>query len=67
MTMLDAQWDRALRLAQAIERLAGREETARVRGHVSRVVAVDEAAAQWGISRRQVYVLPRRFGASRVW
>lgn len=61
--MPDAQWERALRQAQAIRRLAGREDIARVRGHVSKVAAVDEAAAELGISRRQVYVLLRRFRA----
>lgn len=68
LAMPDAQWDHAVRQAEVIKHLAEGKNADGARRHVSRVAAVDEAAAELGISRRQVYVLLQRFraGSGRV-
>jgi putative transposase len=53
LTVPDEVWDLAVRRAEAIERLDGLREVGRGAG--------DEAAAELGVSRRQVYVLLRRW------
>lgn len=60
LTLSDAQWERACLQAKVIERLATRDSPS--------LAATDEAGLELGISRRQVYVLLRRFrqGSGRV-
>jgi putative transposase len=53
LTVPDEVWDLAVRRAEVIERLDGLREVGRG--------AADEAAAELGVSRRQVYVLLRRW------
>ncbi|HWS37889.1 MAG TPA: helix-turn-helix domain-containing protein [Actinoplanes sp.] len=53
LTASSVAWDLAVRRAEVIGRLAGLDEV----GHR----CADEAAAEFGLSRRQVYVLLRRW------
>lgn len=64
----EADWSRAVRQAEVIRRLADCRDVPGRRGRVPRVVLVDEAAQELGVSRRQVYVLLRRWraGSGRV-
>ncbi len=64
LTMLPAGWVRVLRQAEVIHCLAGCTDDVGGRGRGCRVAAIDEAAAELGVSRRQMYVLPQRFRAS---
>jgi hypothetical protein len=56
LTMPDDVWDRTKLISAAIAPLAAQSVVGRV--------AVDAVAASLGISRRQVYVLPRHFRAA---
>src|SRR5690349_8080845 len=63
-----ARWDRVLRQAEVIRCLSECADDAGGRGSGCRVAAIDEAAAELGVSRRQMYVLLQRFraGSGRV-
>lgn len=63
LTLPSARWDRVLGQAEVIRCLAECADDAGGRGSGCRVAAIDEAAAELGASRRQMYVLLRRFRA----
>ena len=63
LTLPSARWDRVLRQAEVIRCLAECADDAGGRGSGCRVAAIDEAAAELGVSRRQMYVLLQRFRA----
>ena len=63
LTLPSARWDRVLRQAEVIRCLAECADDAGGRGSGCRVATIDEAAAELGVSRRQMYVLLQRFRA----